>query len=796
MRRSVHHRAVFRGKRTRSPKGVALCVFWVAAGVSAGGCMAIGEPATSTEAPGPDGPSGAPPKGDACASAAFAGVTEAGLLSRFELDLHPKLIDPMIGCLDCHQPERGRRFVVELDSAASFYQMRADGFFAEGAGSLLARLTHEDTAARMPQGRAPWSPADVQTASDMACAVQAFDSQGEGRPADEVFPPELRAPYAGPAYEGYDNVFVDYDLLRNKIRVLFDDRWIREGVDRFNEHIGLLGGVDFVDHFVAARGPTADFLVALDALAADVCSAAVTGGSGPFAGLDSSTAPEPGFESAETLVDALFRRLLFRLPVETERAATLSFAIDLVELGDEPPEAWAGVCEALVRHPDFIFVRPPTLDEAIRPPVPSEVVRIEAETLQGTVGEAEGEVYSLWSAGFLTAPFTVNTPGRYQLRVRAFATRGGPDLARMELRVDGVVVRLLDVAAQRASPEVFVVEQDLSRGAHTFAVAFTNDFFDPDAGLDRNLYVDWVEVDGPQVESPVPAETLETLRLVRLAQAFAGRPPLLHEVAMLSEVGWPAMVDHYLATDAFRERYYQFVRLRLESTGTAASDEPARLWTWVMLNARPFSEVLTADHTVDENFERAERPGYHGRTGVLTMKGFIETKPGLPHYNYAARVMTDFMDFVFEVPAEVFEQRATSTPSSTVDPTGICFSCHQVLTPLAYQRLRWTDAGEYVETDADGEPIDDSDRGVVSGYRYKGRGMEAFSLQAVNKESFVRRMLNAQYEFAVGRPMRWRQDERDVYRQLWDVSERTGGELKAILRTIALSAVFRGEAQP
>ena len=68
--------------------------------------------------------------------------------------------------------------------------------------------------------------------------------------------------------------------------------------------------------------------------------------------------------------------------------------------------------------------------------------------------------------------------------------------------------------------------------------------------------------------------------------------------------------------------------------------------------------------TVDASGNRIDRRAEHGRTGVLTMKGYIIGKPGLPHYNYAARVMTGFMGRVFEVPQAALDARATATATS------------------------------------------------------------------------------------------------------------------------------------
>jgi hypothetical protein len=150
------------------------------------------------------------------------------------------------------------------------------------------------------------------------------------------------------------------------------------------------------------------------------------------------------------------------------------------------------------------------------------------------------------------------------------------------------------------------------------------------------------------------------------------------------------------------------------------------------------------------------------------------------------------MGYVFEVPPEVIAMRIGATASSTVDPKSICFTCHQLLTPLAYQRGRWSDDGTYQTTDADGRPIDDSDHGLVAGYPYKGAGMAAFSAQAVKKERFVRQTLQAEFNLLFGRPMRFDQDERGLYKQLWDTLAASNGDLRTTLKLMVASPQYQG----
>ncbi len=91
-----------------------------------------------------------------------------------------------------------------------------------------------------------------------------------------------------------------------------------------------------------------------------------------------------------------------------------------------------------------------------------------------------------------------------------------------------------------------------------------------------------------------------------------------------------------------------------------------------------------------------------------------------------------------------------------------------------------------------GAPIDDTDRGLVPTYPYKGAGLEAFTTRAVKKEPFVRRMINTQVKLLLGRELRSSTDERVLYKQLWDTTFANGGDMRAVLKAVAHSSNFKG----
>lgn len=288
------------------------------------------------------------------------------------------------------------------------------------------------------------------------------------------------------------------------------------------------------------------------------------------------------------------------------------------------------------------------------------------------------------------------------------------------------------------------------------------------------------------------------LQLVKIAQDLVGRPPTTSEISEVDHnVPLSTLVNNYLKSQSFADFYFRRIRLYLESHGSSSDDEPVRLWTWIALNHRPFSQILTADYTITPDGQRVPRPAYAGHSGVLTMKGFIEGKPSLPHFNYSAQVCEKFLGYVFIVPESIIKMREGITATSTTTPGTVCFTCHQLLTPLAFQRSRYSDDGVYHFKDASGHVIDDTDHDLVPSYPYRGEGMPAFAETASRTEMFIRTIIQTHFVFFFGREMRYNQDERSLYRKLWLTEEKNHEDIEGLIKAIILSPEYlNGTSKP
>ena len=133
----------------------------------------------------------------------------------------------------------------------------------------------------------------------------------------------------------------------------------------------------------------------------------------------------------------------------------------------------------------------------------------EAEEVGSEVGAEQGDYWNLWSNGSIEVDFELPTAGDYEVRVRAYGQRAGPDLPQMAIAFDDEST-VIEVEAERGGAMWFPMPVTTTAGLHVVSVSFVNDYYMPDAedpaDRDRNLFVDAIVIDGPHggVDLPDP----------------------------------------------------------------------------------------------------------------------------------------------------------------------------------------------------------------------------------------------------------------------------------------------------
>ncbi|MBL9123730.1 MAG: DUF1587 domain-containing protein [Planctomycetaceae bacterium] len=133
--------------------------------------------------------------------------------------------------------------------------------------------------------------------------------------------------------------------------------------------------------------------------------------------------------------------------------------------------------------------------------IPAVANRVEAERLRRSKRGPDGNTVVLASNGDVTTRFTITHAGEYAVRVRAYGKQAGPDKAKMTLQLgEGEPVEY-EISATADEPQIVEQRLRLEPGEFRVAAAFINDYYQPDDpdpdNRDRNLYLDYFEVEGP-----------------------------------------------------------------------------------------------------------------------------------------------------------------------------------------------------------------------------------------------------------------------------------------------------------
>jgi hypothetical protein len=245
--------------------------------------------------------------------------------------------------------------------------------------------------------------------------------------------------------------------------------------------------------------------------------------------------------------------------------------------------------------------------EAMALPSLSTTQMFEAEEQIGTAGAATGGAWNLWSNGELPVTVVFPVDGQYKISTVVWGDQAGPEPARMSLTMGGVSLGTFDVPETAASPRLVEVTTTATTGTQVVAVEFLNDFYDPANGLDRNLYVDWVSVEGPL---GVVATNPIRDALVTCDLAAQGKACAREVIASFAARAWrrplsEAEVDALVAFVDLAEAQGDTVDAGLEVALTAILTSPHFLFR-VELDADPAS---TEAHPLG-GYELASRLSY------------------------------------------------------------------------------------------------------------------------------------------------------------------------------------------
>ncbi len=133
---------------------------------------------------------------------------------------------------------------------------------------------------------------------------------------------------------------------------------------------------------------------------------------------------------------------------------------------------------------------------------------------------------------------------QYVLRVEAGADQAGPELAKMEIRLDGKPVKVHEIQGHK-TPKVYEFQLKIEKGEHRVDATFINDYYKPNAKdpreRDRNLVIRSFEVLGPL--NAKPPESHQRIIFVRPSKGKSARQAAKEIFAKLMKRAFRRPVD-------------------------------------------------------------------------------------------------------------------------------------------------------------------------------------------------------------------------------------------------------------
>ncbi|MHA3773730.1 DUF1592 domain-containing protein [Verrucomicrobiota bacterium sgz303538] len=186
---------------------------------------------------------------------------------------------------------------------------------------------------------------------------------------------------------------------------------------------------------------------------------------------------------------------------------------------------------------------------------------------QQSVSVQEDQTIAFHREGEAFREIDVPKAGEYIIRIRAYGEQAGPEAPKMALRVGGKDVKVFDVTALMDKRASYEVKTRIEGGRQRVALAYLNNYVDqnnPDPKLrgDRNLFVEFLEVEGP---TDAPPELPESHRRLITKMPEPGKE---HDVAV--ELLRPFLQRAYRRppTDEELKRVVGFVDMAIKNRGT------------------------------------------------------------------------------------------------------------------------------------------------------------------------------------------------------------------------------------
>jgi|GEM_PF-2230319 len=126
--------------------------------------------------------------------------------------------------------------------------------------------------------------------------------------------------------------------------------------------------------------------------------------------------------------------------------------------------------------------------------IPTVPFEMECEDFpEKTLGNESMGYWNIWGDGYISTFFKVDEAGEYSLKLLCFGEYAHGEWPKILLVVDEDDIATVELNI--TEPEWFEFDLHLEEGAHRLMIFFLNDYYNPDTGEDRNVFLDKVRIE-------------------------------------------------------------------------------------------------------------------------------------------------------------------------------------------------------------------------------------------------------------------------------------------------------------
>ncbi|MCM8538211.1 MAG: DUF1592 domain-containing protein [Lentisphaeraceae bacterium] len=119
-------------------------------------------------------------------------------------------------------------------------------------------------------------------------------------------------------------------------------------------------------------------------------------------------------------------------------------------------------------------------------------------------GDLNSGYFGLWSNGTIEGSLNIPYKATYKITLKGYQSIAGNEPAKVLLKINDYFSKTINVDATRKAAKDYTFTTKLNKGTQKFTASFLNDYYDSKKKQDRNVFIRYIQVEGPVSKMEIP----------------------------------------------------------------------------------------------------------------------------------------------------------------------------------------------------------------------------------------------------------------------------------------------------